>query len=102
VSVTERTHEIGLRIAIGARKRDILAQFLTEASVLCTLSGFAGLAIGVIGSYFLAKSSSWPLIVAPQTIALALAAAAGTGILFGYLPAHRAAALNPIDALRRE
>jgi putative ABC transport system permease protein len=102
VSVTERTHEIGLRMAIGARKRDILAQFLTEASVLCTLAGFAGSAIGFIGSYFLAKSSGWPLIVAPQTVALALAAAVGTGILFGYLPAHRAAALNPIDALRRE
>jgi putative ABC transport system permease protein len=102
VSVTERTHEIGLRMAIGARKRDILAQFLTEAIVLCVVAGFAGLAFGVTGSYFVAKSSGWPLIVSPQTVALALAAAAGTGVLFGYLPAHRAAALNPIDALRRE
>jgi putative ABC transport system permease protein len=102
VSVTERTHEIGLRMAVGARKRDILAQFLTEAIVLCVAAGAAGLALGVTGSYFVAKFSGWPLIVAPQTVALALVAAAGTGILFGYLPAHRAATLNPIDALRRE
>jgi putative ABC transport system permease protein len=102
VSVTERTCEIGLRMAVGARQRDILAQFLTEAVLLCAAAGIAGLALGVAGGYFVAKASGWPLIVAPRTVALALAAAAGTGIVFGYLPAHRAAALNPIDALRRE
>jgi putative ABC transport system permease protein len=102
VSVTERTREIGLRRAIGARRRDILAQFLTEAVLLCIAAGIAGIALGMAGAYFVAKVSGWPLIVAPRTIALALAAAAGTGIVFGYLPAHRAAVLNPIDALRRE
>ncbi|HTV32077.1 MAG TPA: ABC transporter permease, partial [Methylocella sp.] len=102
VAVIERTHEIGLRRAVGARRRDILAQFLTEAVLLCVVAGIAGLALGMAGAYFVAKASGWPLIVAPRTIALALAAAAGTGIVFGYLPAHRAAALNPIDALRRE
>jgi putative ABC transport system permease protein len=102
VSVTERTREIGLRRAIGARQRDILAQFLIEAVLLCVAAGIAGIALGVAGAFFVAKVSGWPLIVAPRTITLALAAAAGTGIVFGYLPAHRAAILNPIDALRRE
>jgi len=102
VSVTERTREIGLRRAIGARRRDILVQFLTEAVLLCVAAGIAGLALGTAGAWCVAKSSGWPLIIAPQTITLALAAAAGTGIVFGYLPAHRAATLNPIDALRRE
>jgi putative ABC transport system permease protein len=102
VSVTERTHEIGLRMAIGARKPDILAQFLTEAVVLCVAAGAAGLALGVAGSYFVAKASGWPLILEPATVTIAILASAGVGIIFGYLPAHRAAALNPIDALRRE
>jgi len=102
VSVTERTHEIGLRTAIGARKRDILVQFVAEATVLCVLAGIAGVLLGVAGSYVVAQASGWPLIIAPGTLALALAAAVGTGIAFGYLPAHRAANLDPIEALRRE
>ncbi|MCI0598050.1 MAG: ABC transporter permease [Beijerinckiaceae bacterium] len=102
VSVTERTHEIGLRMAIGARKRDILAQFLMEAVVLCAAAGAAGLALGATGGYIVAQASGWPLIIGPGTIAAAILASAGVGIIFGYLPAHRAAALNPIDALRRE
>jgi putative ABC transport system permease protein len=102
VSVTERTREIGLRRAIGARRRDILAQFLIEAVLLCVAAGAAGVALGVAGAYIVASMSGWPVIIPPTTIALALMAAAGTGIVFGYLPAHRAAALNPIDALRCE
>ena len=102
VSVTERTHEIGLRMAIGARKRDILSQFLMEAIVLCVVAGAVGLALGTFGGYLVARLSGWPLIIGPGTIATALSASAGVGVVFGYLPAHRAAALNPIDALRRE
>ena len=102
VSVTERTREIGLRRAIGARRRDILAQFLTEAILLCSAAGIAGAALGVVGAYVVATTSGWPLIIAPPAMAMALGAAAGTGIVFGYLPARRAAALNPTEALRCE
>ncbi|MGQ0444958.1 MAG: ABC transporter permease [Beijerinckiaceae bacterium] len=102
VSVTERTHEIGLRMAIGARKRDILAQFLTEAIVLCLGAGLAGLVLGTAGGYAVARAAGWPLIVTPQSVGISVLASAGVGIVFGYLPARRAAALNPIDALRRE
>ncbi|HXW70653.1 MAG TPA: ABC transporter permease [Methylocella sp.] len=102
VTVTERTHEIGLRMAIGARKRDILSQFLMEAIVLCVVAGAVGLALGIVGGYIVARLSGWPLIIGPGTVTAAVLASAGVGIVFGYLPARRAAALNPIDALRRE
>lgn len=102
VSVTERTHEIGLRIAIGARKRDILMQFLTEAVTLCVLAGVFGVALGVAGGAVVARASEWPLIITPPSVALAFLVSAGVGVLFGYLPARRAASMNPIDALRRE
>ncbi len=102
VSVTERTHEIGLRKAIGARERDILAQFLTEAIMLCAAAGLIGSALGIAGGAVIARASGWPLIITPQSVALALAASVGVGVAFGYLPAHRAAALDPIEALRRE
>ena len=102
VSVTERTPEIGLRMAIGARKRDILAQFLTESVVLCLAAGLAGLALGAAGGYVVARVADWPLIVRPSTVAIALLSSVGVGVLFGYLPARRAALLSPIAALRRE
>lgn len=102
VSVAERTHEIGLRIAIGARKLDILMQFLAEAVTLCALAGVVGLVFGVAGSAIVARLSEWPLIVRPSSIVIALLVSISVGVLFGYLPARRAAGMNPIDALRRE
>lgn len=102
VSVTERTREIGLRIAIGARKSDILMQFLVESVTLCVLAGVLGLGLGVVGGALVAHASDWPLIISPPSVAQAFLVSVGVGILFGYLPARRASALNPIEALRRE
>lgn len=102
VSVTERTQEIGLRIAVGARKRDILMQFLAEAVTLCALAGVVGLLLGAAGGAIVARASDWPLIITPTSVALAFMVSVGVGVLFGYVPARRAAGLNPIDALRRE
>jgi putative ABC transport system permease protein len=102
VSVTERTREIGLRMAVGARRRDILLQFLVEAVSLCLLGGLIGIAIGVSASAVIAFAANWPVLVSPTVLGGALAAAAATGICFGLFPARRAAYLNPIDALRSE
>ena len=102
VSVTERTREIGLRMAIGARGGDILLQFLVEAVVLCTLGGLIGMAIGWIGVYAYAQISSAPMVVSPVIIATALGAAASVGLIFGFFPARRAAQLDPIQALRHD
>jgi putative ABC transport system permease protein len=102
VSVTERTREIGLRMAVGARRRDILLQFLVEAVSLCLLGGLIGIGIGVSASAVIAFVANWPVLVSPTVLGGALAAAAATGICFGLFPARRAAYLNPIDALRSE
>ncbi len=102
VSVTERTREIGLRMAVGGRRRDILLQFLVEAVTLCLLGGVIGMAFGLGISMAIAYAANWPVQVSPAVLALALAASAGTGIFFGFFPARRAAGLNPIDALRSE
>ncbi|MGH6814738.1 MAG: ABC transporter permease [Hyphomicrobiaceae bacterium] len=102
VSVTERTREIGLRMAVGGRRRDILMQFLVEAVTLCLLGGAIGIGLGIGLAVGIGKSAEWPILIAPDTVALALAAAAFTGIFFGFFPARRAAHLNPIDALRSE
>jgi putative ABC transport system permease protein len=102
VSVTERTREIGLRLAVGARRRDIMMQFLVEAMSLCMLGGLIGLALGLFGTMLVAFFARWPVLVNAQIVALALAAAAATGIFFGFYPARRAAALKPIEALRME
>ena len=102
VSVTERTREIGLRMAVGGRRRDILQQFLVEAVSLCILGGLIGIIIGVLASAAIAFVADWPILVSPSVLGGALAAAAATGICFGLFPARRAAYLNPIDALRSE
>ncbi len=102
VSVTERTREIGLRMAVGARGRDILIQFLVEAITLCLVGGMIGLAVGAGCSGLVAHYADWPVLMDPVYIALALAGSATVGLFFGFYPARRASRLNPIDALRYE
>jgi putative ABC transport system permease protein len=102
VSVTERTREIGLRMAVGARTRDILRQFLTEAVSLSVLGGVAGIALGVGVSETLTSSLGWPTMITSGSILIAFGFAALVGVFFGYYPARRAAELDPIEALRYE
>ena len=102
VSVTERTREIGLRMAIGARGSDILGQFLTEAVLLCMVGGLIGLTLGAGVAFTLAKILGWPMYISPMIVVVAIAASASVGVIFGFVPARRAAALNPIEALRYE
>jgi putative ABC transport system permease protein len=102
VSVTERTREIGLRLAVGARRRDILAQFLLEAVLLALMGGAAGVAAGIGVSHLLAGAAGWPALVQWDAVALAVAVSGLTGLFFGYWPARRAAKLDPIQALRGE
>ncbi len=102
VSVTERTKEIGLRMAVGARTRDILRQFLAEAVTLSVVGGSMGIALGVGVSQSLTQGLGWPTMVTSSSIGIAFAFAAAVGIFFGYYPARKAATLDPIEALRYE
>jgi putative ABC transport system permease protein len=102
VSVTERTREIGIRMAIGAKAADIRLQFLVEACVLATLGGLAGTISGVLATAGLRELLGWPMTVDPVALSLALSSSAITGIVFGFFPARRAAELDPIVALRHE
>jgi putative ABC transport system permease protein len=102
VSVTERTREIGLRIAIGARTRDLLAQFLVEAVTLSILGGIAGILVGVTASALISHFAGWNTLVSPTAMALAFVFSALVGVFFGYYPARKAALLDPIEALRYE
>ncbi len=102
VSVTERTREIGLRLAVGARGRDVLLQFLVEAIVLSLVGGTIGIALGLGLSEGVTAWMSWPTKVSPEAVAIAFVFAAITGVFFGFYPARKAAALDPIDALRFE
>ena len=102
VAVTERTREIGIRMAIGARPSHVRIQFLTESIVLCTLGGLLGLALGVTASISLSQLMGWPTLISPDSILISIFFSAFIGIFFGYYPAHKAAGLDPIEALRYE
>jgi putative ABC transport system permease protein len=102
VSVTERTREIGLRMAVGARGRDILTQFLVEATTLSLIGGLIGVALGLGSSRAISYFAEWRVLISPESIALAFGFAAVVGVVFGFYPARKAARLDPIDALRYE
>jgi putative ABC transport system permease protein len=102
VSVTERTREIGTRLAIGALARDVLLQFLVEAVALSSLGGLAGIALGLLGAALGAHFLHVPFVFDPVIVAIAFLFSAAVGVIFGYFPARQAARLNPIDALRHE
>ena len=100
VSVTERTREIGLRLAVGARQRDILRQFLFEATGLAAIGGAIGVLLGVGAAYLISNAAGWPLLIQPESIVLAVAFSGLVGVFFGWYPALRASRLDPIEALR--
>jgi putative ABC transport system permease protein len=102
VNVTERTREIGIRLAIGALASEVLLQFLVEAVVLSMFGGVIGIGLGLIGSYFATRSLGLPFALMPEILLLSFGFSALIGVGFGYLPAHKAARLNPIEALRHE
>ena len=102
VSVTERTREIGLRMAVGARGRDILMQFLVEAVTLSLIGGVIGIVLGLGGSRAISQFAEWRTQVPPQAVAMAFGFAAAVGVFFGFYPARKAAQLDPIEALRYE
>ncbi len=103
VSVTERTREIGIRIAVGARSSDILKQFLAEAVVICLIGGVLGVTLAVLGSYvFSALVQEWRMVLTPGSVAMAFLCSTLIGLTFGFMPARKAAGLNPNDALSRD
>jgi ABC-type antimicrobial peptide transport system permease subunit len=102
VSVTERTREIGLRMAVGARARDILRQFLVEAVLLCLLGGALGIVAGILGSYLVWWFKNWPIEFSWPAVIASVLVSAAVGIAFGYYPAWKASRLDPIEALRYE
>lgn len=102
VTVTERTREIGLRKALGAKKSLITTQFLLEAVILTLAGGLVGMVVGIIISYILSLALKTPFVVSPPSVLLAIGVSAAIGIVFGWYPARQAAILQPIEALRYE
>ncbi|MBF8258317.1 MAG: protein of unknown function DUF214 [Actinobacteria bacterium] len=102
VSVTERTREIGIRMAVGAREKDILLQFLIEALVLAVTGGSIGILLGVGGSWLISRFAGWSTLISPGAILLAFGFSAAVGVFFGFYPARKASLLDPIEALRYE
>jgi putative ABC transport system permease protein len=102
VSVTERTREIGIRMSVGARGKDILTQFLIEALVLSLLGGITGIIFGVAGSKIISSFAGWPTFITAFSIVLSFGFSILVGLFFGFYPARKASMLNPIDALRYE
>ena len=102
VSVTERTREIGIRMAVGAKQRDIMMQFLIESVVLSCMGGVIGLCIGIIGTEVVSLVGDWPVLISPVVVLIAFSFAVLVGVVFGLYPANKASKLNPIDALRYE
>ncbi|HKS97652.1 MAG TPA: FtsX-like permease family protein, partial [Terriglobia bacterium] len=102
VSVTERTREIGVRMAIGATEEDVQMQFLSEALVLSLIGGAVGILAGVVGSDAVSNMLRWPTTIPPEAIVIAVVFSAVVGVFFGYYPARKAASLDPIEALRYE
>src|SRR3569832_1547072 len=102
VSVTERTREIGTRLAIGALEHEVLLQFIVEAVVLSCLGGLAGVVLALVAAVGITQAMNVPFLVDPRIIALSFAFSAAIGVVFGYFPARRAARLDPIEALRHE
>ncbi len=102
LSVTERTKEIGLRMAVGARGRDVTRQFLTEAVAISLAGGAVGVVLGLVASYLISSMLNWATLVSPWAVLVAFGVSAAVGVLFGWYPARRAAELDPIDALRHE
>ncbi len=102
VSVTERTKEIGIRMALGAKKKDILAQFIIEAVILSVIGGIIGVLLGILASYIISRMAHWPWVISIPSIIIAVIFSGCVGVFFGFYPAWRASCLNPIDALRNE
>jgi putative ABC transport system permease protein len=102
VSVTERTREIGIRMAVGARSRDILRQFLIESITLSLIGGLAGVGLGMLSSRIVSALAQWPTLTSPESIVAAFVVSGAIGIFFGFYPARKASQLDPIDALRYE
>jgi putative ABC transport system permease protein len=102
VSVTERTREIGIRMAVGAKAKDIRFQFIIEAITLSLIGGIIGIIVGTITAAIISKFADWPTVVSPLAVLLAFGFSGFIGIFFGFYPAYKASLLNPIDALRYE